>query len=680
MVPNAVSIPRTAVVDSVERQRSIGISIPLFFGAATALLVALFEWPQRWLFSGAAFLTLSILAGASNGYRVLPIIPLWTLIATLNLTYAIAATSWLLYILFAMACYPAIFLTFVFQFDFVANFMRQRLRGLLKQLQFVNDKIAFFDIPALEIDTDVDGLMVIRGISISLSSLTVVAHGVEVGIKLSDDMELAIQTETVTISLFRKIEIGDCYANIKGGEYEMTFRSMDDKSSNSSGDALMVEDTPLLKAAALNGDTSRPTLVKMTSKMTNGKLMKDSSAQSGLGAMTKLSPDDDNAIKEYHRTLDWISQTNLISQARKKIGKSVQDADSEKMDFDHTKASDMRAAICSQLHDKPSVPHPPRASIKVTTLQNLSPPWVRRFLHRLPMLLRLLLNPISYFHPVSIASITAAGSGKWITHMLRDKLFQNYVEENAELRRLEQRVSSWLSDANFAVQLADITGVAHVPFISAFDITAFIGISDVLAYRTPPQIIELKQVVRLGGADATFTIPSFLLPHHEHLLPPRPKAEEVEELIEEASEAEGKPKTVQMLYQVKQAVKDEANVKISAHARLPAVLDQELLNFIAALVKATKVVELEKEPSAMDRDFSGFRDFASSLNQGIKDGAKKVMVDGIVNDKLIAKLVGKVTKSLETLQGDVGYSGNIPVKLEIYRAAEGTPEAIKLLA
>jgi len=61
-------------------------------------------------------------------------------------------------------------------------------------LHLIDDKIAFSDIPALEIDTDVDGLFVMRGIAFSLSTLSFVVHGVEVGIKLSDDMELAIQT------------------------------------------------------------------------------------------------------------------------------------------------------------------------------------------------------------------------------------------------------------------------------------------------------------------------------------------------------------------------------------------------------------------------------------------------------------------------------------------------------
>lgn len=68
----------------------------------------------------------------------------------------------------------------------MGDVVKRGLRAALKQLHFIDDKIAFFDIPALEIDTNVDGLMMLRGITFSLSTLSFVVHGVEVGIKLSD--------------------------------------------------------------------------------------------------------------------------------------------------------------------------------------------------------------------------------------------------------------------------------------------------------------------------------------------------------------------------------------------------------------------------------------------------------------------------------------------------------------
>lgn len=561
----------------------------------------------------------------------------------------------------------------------MAELVRRRLRHLLKQVHFVNDTIALFDIPALEIDTDVDGLMVIRGMTFSLSSLTLIAYGVEVGIKLSDDMELALQTEKVTISLFRRIDIGDVYANIKGGEYEMTFANMDiQKTTNADGEPLMVADSALLTVAAATGDTSRPPLVKMVSKMTDGAAIEDVSAKSGLQSMTTVSPDSASAGKEYSNTLSWIQKTNLISQCREKVLQTRRDSPG---DVTLSEDNDVRVGISTRLHSKPSVPHPPAAGIKVTTLQKLTPPRVRTLMHRMPMLLRLLLSPLSYFHPVEIKSIVAAGSGQWITSQLQSYIFQDYTDDSAELRRLERRMLAWLSDANFVFQLNDITGLAQVSFLSIYDIVCYLRIADVMAYRSQiDSDVVLKQVVRLGGADATFSIPSFLLPHHEHLLPPVPTKHDEWKMQEEVEKAEGLPKTIQKEIELERTKKDEGNVKMSIHGSLPAVFDQELLNFVAALVKATKVIELEKGPSPMEEEMSGIKDFAKSLNRTMKDGMKKAMVDGVVNDRWIAKLVGKITAKLQTVQGDIGYSGDIPVALAPYRLPEGHIETRKLLA
>lgn len=201
------------------------LPVDYLFAAVTVALLVAFEWPLRWLLSGAPFLTYSLLRAAGQGSRVLPFIPLWTLIALINLSYSVAATSWLLYWVYLSICYPAIFFSCLFQFESVATFVRRRLRSVLRGLQFTNDKVAFFDLPALEIDVDVEGLMCIRGISFSFSSLTIIAYGVEVGIKLSDDMEIALAVDQVTVKLFRRIDITDVYANIKGGLYEVRSKS-----------------------------------------------------------------------------------------------------------------------------------------------------------------------------------------------------------------------------------------------------------------------------------------------------------------------------------------------------------------------------------------------------------------------------------------------------------------------
>jgi hypothetical protein len=379
-----------------------------------------------------------------------------------------------------------------------------------------------------------------------------------------------------------------------------------------------------------------------------------------------MSPEDTTAHKQYEDTLHWIHESNAIQQCRKEIEGVV------------TGITDTRAAICSRLQPTPSVPHPPTRSIKVTTLQNLSKPKVRSFLHRMPFLLRLLLNPIAYFHPVYITSITVAGSGKWISWLLKTHLFKDYAKESRELRKLERRLVSWLTDANFVLQLADIKGLATVPVSPVYDINTLLKIDNIIAYRALEKEVTLEEVIRLGGADAAFSIPSYLLPHHEHLLPPIPTPEDKQSLAKDIDTAEGRPAEVLAEKRLSQAEADETNVRISAHVQLPAWLSQDLLNFVAALVKATKVVEFEKEPGAMEK-VSGIKDLGHALSKGMKDSVKKTVVDGIISDRWIAKMVGKITRLLQEAQGDVGYSGDIPVKLDIYRLPEGHPEMSKIL-
>ncbi|KAK5115625.1 hypothetical protein LTR85_009796 [Meristemomyces frigidus] len=603
--------------------------------------------------------------------------------------------------MFAATCYPSILLTCLFQFSFAADFARRSLRRFLKQLHFTRDKIALFNLPALEIDTDVNGLFVVRGVTISLSSLTIVAYGIELGLKLADDIELAMHADKVTIALFRRIEIGDVYGNVKGGKPEMTFGDLGEETGDTEDDGVFLGDTPLLRAATAGSKGfDRP---KLRESLTGVDWMKDSSARAGFESVKTLSPDDTQAEKVYLDTLTEIRTTSAVYQSRQQVLRRSKDVDGLQPDDDKS----MRAAICAELQDVPSIMHPPKRSVKVTTLQSLSKPWVRRFMHRLPFLLRLLLSPLSYFHPLNINTINTAGSGVWLTALLQQQVFKHYGAHNAELRRLARRVSAWLADANFCLELTDIEGLGQVPLSPQFDIVTYLHFADMMAYRTISQSATMAQVVRLGGADCTIAIPSFLLPHHEHILPSRPTAEDQAKQHEEVDQADGVPKTVQAERELEKLQKDETNIKLSVHGSLPASFDQSLLNFIAALVKATKIIELEKQADEVDealaptsppadddpiastpRTDSGFKSFVKNTRQGLKDGStreaikefardvhqqtrdgmKKAVVGGIINDRWIAKMVGKIAANLEKAQGDVGYSGEIPVALEPYRA------------
>lgn len=729
-VPRRKPVPQPAQAQTGSTVPATWNATPYIFLVVTAIATFAFAWPMRWIVSGAPILFGSILLGHSKGHRILPSIPLWTIFTTLNLVYAISSTSWLLYTPFAVTCYTAIFFTCLFQFDYAAGLARSALRRLLHDLHFINDKVAFFDLPALEIDGEVNGLFSIRGVTLSLPTMTLVAHGVEVGIKLSEDMELAIQVDKVTVRLLRRIDIDDVYANVKGGDWEMTFGTLAPEDLHSDEDAFIVSDTPILRAAAgMALDGSTPTPVRRTKTgMTDGKVPKESSSLDEiLKSVKQLSPDEKVASKEYEEMIQHITETSSITMAKKTL-REASDKDELEHHLDFDNMNDLRAAICTHIHDQPSIPHPPPKSIRLSTLKKTSHPEIKAFIHRLPLLYRMLLSPICYFHPVNIKSITAAGSGKWFKYLMQQYFFKHYTQD-ADVRKLENRISAWLADANFAVELGAIHATAQFPITTTYDIETHFKIKDVMAYRTLPGGVDLKQVVRVGGADAAITLPVYLFPRHEHLLPAKPTEFDQMKLQQEIDDNEGAPQAVQAQTALEQLLKDEANMNISVHAHLPARFHQDLLNFTAAIVKASKVIETDKDweevkslrelkrastqlsdsevssiastgtagttgtsTSTLDAsDLNGekksIKTFLRKVDTGFKeagttmrDGMRKAGLNtasAMANDRWIAKLVGKITRKLEKAQGDLGYSGNIPLPLQPYR--DKAEPATKLL-
>jgi hypothetical protein len=129
--------------------------------------------------------------------------------------------------------------------------------------------------------------------------------------------------------------------------------------------------------------------------MTNGSPAEDGSTKEAFKSMKKMSPDTEEASERYQKSVKFIEETNTIYEARQHVKKFTRQT---------TTPSEQQSARKSTPNHQS--PPPSHRSIKVTTLQNLALPYIRRYLHRLPMLLRL-LNPLSYFYPVKISSITA---------------------------------------------------------------------------------------------------------------------------------------------------------------------------------------------------------------------------------------------------------------------------------
>ena len=719
--------PPLASTPTPERRPTSKVT-PNVFLLGTMFAAASMSWSLRWAISGAPIFVYVILLGDAYGHRILPFAPVWTLFATINLVYAVCSTSWLLYWVFWASCWPAIFVACLFQFNAPARLLRRAMRKtFLRDLHFTNDQIAFFDLPALEIDTEVKGLFVIRGVTLSLSTLTLVAHGIEAGIKLSDDIELAIQVDKVVVPLFRDITVDDVYANVKGGDWEVMFGDLAfGEPEPDDDDSVIVTDTAILRAASIanqGGAKKRP--AEMVRGMTAGEIPAEArDAMSAFASVKKLSPDEKNAHEKYQKLIKNIEQTSAITIAKKDLMEASQlldvpDSDSKRnekdgrLDVDNPEA--MRAAICTKIHSGPSIPHPPSRSVRVSTLRKTSFPKVQKFIRRFPLLYRMMLVPICYFHPVKFNSITAAGSGKWFVSLMRQYLFKHYSTSDAEIRRLEARISAWCGDADFAVELGAIESGASFPLNTNYDIKCNFKVSDVMAYRALPNAVELKQIVRLAGGDATLTVPVFLFPHHEHIFPAKATEYEIMEMEQALIEAEGTPKAVQVLQDLEKLKRDEASMHVSAHAHLPALLHQDLLNFTAAIVKATKVIESDKDfeeakvmrelkrisantvdseasslasgitnttdatqttvngVAANNPDDRGFKNFLKKVDSGFKEAGNKTVVgmrkaghstvSAMANDRWIARLVGKVTRKLENAQGEVGYSTEVPIPL-----------------
>jgi hypothetical protein len=708
MSPNSKDVPKRRPVPTqpaAKRRTGVSSSLHITFLAVTAVAALIFRWPTRWIISGAPQLIYALLLGEAKGNRILPFVPLWTIFSTVNFVYAICSTSWLLFWVFWAACWPTFVIACLFMFDAPAGLARRLSRKtFLRDLHFINDQVAFFDLPALEIDTEVKGLFVIRGVTLSLSTMTLVAHGIEAGIKLSDEVELGIQVDKVTVPLFREIHVDDVYANIKGGEWEVTFGDVPygrpDPADEDSDDSFIAADTAILKAAA----KQRP--AEMVRGMTADAQPTDSEdTKSAFSSTKQVSPDDKKANQKYQQYIKHIHDSSEIQIAKKLL---IEKSRNDENNLDPDKPDDLRAAICAQIHSGPSIPHPPSKSIRVSTLRKTSYPNVKRWLHRFPFLYRVMLFPICYFHTVKFKSVTAAGSGKWFVALMRKYLFKHYADQDGEIRRLEGRISEFFSEANFCVELTKIVSSASFPINTNYDIKCHFDMADVMAYRSLPNAVDLKRVVELGGLDAILNVPIFLFPHHEHIFPSLPTDLEKMELETEIAESDNVAKALQARKALKQLSKDQANMHISAHAHLPMVVSQEMLNFTAALVKATKVIESDKDfeearvlrdlkrvssnvsdseslsslnsvatDTTVNNEDKSFKAFLRKVDTGFKDASQKTAagmrkagvntVSAMANDRWIARLVGKVTRKLEKAQGEVGYSGDVPILLAPYR-------------
>ena len=495
-----------------------------------------------------------------------------------------------------------------------------------------------------------------------------------VGLKLAEDIELAFYTDQIVIHLFRRISIEEIYAVLKPGSQESNYEDGKEHKSN--------------EQSMLDSHDSDPRPTSSGSGMSRTDI-EDVSIRGAANATIVVSAGNSKAENQYNDTRKNILATSPIRRSR------------EQAESDHggrwNSSKEMRATICAKLQEVPSVPHAPARSIKITTILDLLPEWLRRFLSRTPLLLRLILMLLSYSHAVYVTSLSTAGAGRQLA-ALWERVFGEYRQPDSEFNQLEQRVSYWLGDANFCLELTNVDGFGQVPLRMAHDIVTYIRCADIVAYRNIPDSTALESAMQLGGADATFAIPLYLLPHHDHLLPAKASEQEIQDQKTAVEESAGPPQRSQAERELAKLQNDETQIAYSVHGRLPVYMEQSLLDLFAEVCKeAGRVIKMEKSEDREDsqqgteseaeapaqhghhedskrKRFAGrAKDFNQKIKehvpQLVKQGVKKATLAGMVDDQWIAKIVGMLASQLERTQGDLGYLGEIPVALPPYRRA-----------
>ena len=448
--------------------------------------------------------------------------------------------------------------------------------------------------------------------------------------QISEKLQLSIYVDEIKINLSRNIEIGAVYGTIKDEDAETIFR---DLSKDPDKDASVARDS----------SADRP-----------------------------ISRGDSEAEQQYKDIRQKIFSTCPVEKARTQVRES-RHGDKQ----DSLSNAQMRAAMCGKLVGSPAVPHTPTKSIRVSTLQNLLPAWLARFLARLPFLLRLFLLPLSYLHPITISSITVGGPGYWLADIVQKQILDHYLQDTDEGKDLSTRLNDWLKDAMFTLDFTRISALGQVPVRTMHDVVAELRGADATVFRAAPD--EVEWLMEFGGADMEFVIPSYLLPHHEHLVPAKPGAQSREIKQEGSSGSEGQSNNEN----------DMADISMRIHGSLPAATDHSLIEFIVDLVNASRVLEIEaadddednEEQSTNDgqsaqQEKPGLRDRAKGLlREHVKDRGKQLAMRGLGNQQSewVKTMVRNAASQLERMHGDVGYTGSIPVALQPYRASSDLP-------
>ncbi|KAJ6259670.1 hypothetical protein Dda_5308 [Drechslerella dactyloides] len=705
---------RRLLVDPIKA--FFGLSTPYFFLTFCAYtLIAFPEWSIRWCLSGIPLLCFLILLGADRS-DLPDTAPSQRVphVATIIFVHLILSTSWLAYYLMAVLTWPLVAVLAVANSVVLQGVFRHSIKRIGRDLHYFQDKIACFDLPALDIDVHVLGMMVIEGATFTLSTLTIEAHSIEVALKVDDGLEICFRTEKAVARLGRGVEIGDVYITLKT---EM------DTGPGSTFATRRCNTVDMMGSIGRQPEHLHPRslgdAIEQVKDVTDTQF---------------LDEDEDAAIQAYQKRVQHIHDNTAIHTARKRLLSIA----SEK--YTSCTAKEKKAMLASALQTATSITHPPTWSIAVSHLKARTPAWLHEFNNRFPIAQRTMLNIIAHLHPVKCNAVIGNVTGRFASGMLERAVFKHYKAENREISKLASRVQTWLETGNFVVQFSKINGVAQVPTTVTYDIAAAIKTSTVQVFKvlvapetTDPLLDDddavsvdsaasnasshsnksgvsvtikdkagikleedkgISEVARINGVSSTVEVPSLLLPHHEYLFPPPPgmtkdggkssrglekvasdvpvHSHEDDRLEDDVLLDNFDGRQPAMLPAERDKDRDEVVVLATILASLPAQFNSTILHFATALLKASKLIEIEKGVSGVipsftcedeDSDTQLVRSRSLSRMGSKLSATMKRTVAGAVDDAWIARLVGKLVGKVEGLKGEVGYKMPISVDL-----------------
>ena len=508
------------------------------------------------------------------------------------------------------------------------------------------------------------------------------------GLNIGQGHEIHAHTDSLEIKLFRRIAIGEIFAAHKcpEDEKEPALESNIEKTHLSS-ESRIVQDN-IRHEASVKQKSDAATDVK-------AKPVKDWTRTTVLG--------DEDAELRYADILNEIRTGGGLYQMRERLRNA--DREDEYTDIE------LRAMLCTELRRTGLSPTQHAKRFTTSQLATLFPePNVFEYV---PSAMRALLWLASHTHPIDCPSISVSGSGQWLNSLLSQFIFHRHSTDDQRIRELEREVSEWLSVGEYCVDLADITALGQVPLRSVYNIKSEIRSTNIAISRIDVENNSSAQMASLAGADGTFVIPTCLLPNHSHLVPPEPSALEVfeaaekkkQEDIEKREQTENKTTsgaTRTDSESLKQRSgedqdEDEKNVAdldalgvlMSIRVTLPAHFDESCLSFAATLSKAAQMMDIEESivdpPTPMfEEEFEltdTFREKFSKRSKRFGSAIKHPLLTAhgafhremrkatvmTVNGAWFAKWTNKILEQLAWLNGDVGYTFEIPVALKPYR-------------